>query len=259
VSDRKYKLIIAYDGSDYEGWQSRSNGRGIRPIISQACFSLWGSSPEIISSSRTDAGVHARGLVAHLSLPPEASRFTGPELRLALNAHLPASIRILSASLARASFHARFDARSKEYRYQVWNHPVMDPLLRAHAWHVPRPLDLNAMRQTAAIVVGRHDFRRFTVKRKGELLDSVRTLFACEIKRRGAMLSIHLIGEGFLYKMCRRIVGTLVQVGEGKISPSDIAAMLHSPISSPGGLVAPAQGLILWRVRYDGFVRKKES
>lgn len=250
VTVRKYKLIIAYDGSSYEGWQARSNGRGIRQTIAHACEQLLGSSQEIIASSRTDAGVHARGLVAHIELTQMHPPFTGVQLRLALNAQLPAEIRIVSATRARADFHARFAARTKEYRYQVWNHPVMDPLLRQQAWHVPRALDLAAMREAAAILIGRHDFRAFTAKRKGALLDSTRTLHTCNIKRRGPLLTIHLSGEGFLYKMCRRIVGTLVQVGEGKISHTQIAQILSSPTPQPGGFVAPAHGLILWKVRY---------
>ena len=247
---RKYKLIIAYDGTGYEGWQARSNGRGIRQTITGACEQLLGSAPEIIASSRTDAGVHARGLVAHLELTDGHPLFTGAQLRLALNAQLPAEIRILSAARARADFNARFDAITKEYRYQVWNHPVMAPLLRHQAWHIPRPLDLAVMREAAAYLTGRHDFRVFTAKRKGELLDSTRTLHTCQIKRSGARLTFHLIGEGFLYKMCRRIVGTLVQVGEGKLTPAEVKSLLHPPTEHQAGMIAPAHGLILWKVRY---------
>jgi len=250
VTVRKYKLIIAYDGTGYEGWQARSNGRGIRQTITGACEQLLGSAPEIIASSRTDAGVHARGLVAHLELTDGHPLFTGAQLRLALNAQLPAEIRILSAARARADFNARFDAITKEYRYQVWNHPVMAPLLRHQAWHIPRPLDLAVMREAAAYLTGRHDFRAFTAKRKGELLDSTRTLHTCQIKRSGARLTFHLIGEGFLYKMCRRIVGTLVQVGEGKLTPAEVKSLRHPPTEHQAGMIAPAHGLILWKVRY---------
>ena len=250
MTPQKFKLIIAYDGTGYEGWQARRAGRGIRHAIEKACGELFGFSPEIISSSRTDAGVHARGLVAHIELPRENMPLIGTQLRLALNAKLPAEIRIISATHARAHFHARFDATQKEYRYQVWNDPVLDPLSRQQTWHVPRPLDLAAMREAAAYLIGRNDFRAFTAKRKGELLDSTRTLYRCQIKRRGKMLTFRLTGEGFLYKMCRRIVGTLVQVGEGKIAPAQIPAMLADPAQFPSGMVAPAHGLILWKVSY---------
>ena len=247
---RKYKLTIAYDGSSYEGWQARSNGHGIRQTIAHACEQLVGSTPEIIASSRTDAGVHARGLVAHIELTNEHPPFTGAQLRLALNARLPAEIRILTAVRTRADFHARFDARTKEYRYQVWNHPVMAPLLRQQAWHVPRALDLAAMREAAEALIGRHDFRAFTAKRKGTLLDSTRTLLTCHIKRSGPLLTVRLIGEGFLYKMCRRIAGTLVQVGEGKLTPTEVQSLLEPTHTHPAGMIAPAHGLILWKVRY---------
>lgn len=250
MTTQKFKLIIAYDGTGYEGWQARRAGRGIRSAIEKACGELSGFSPEIISSSRTDAGVHARALAAHIELPHEHAPFTGAQLRLALNAKLPTEIRIISATRARADFHARFDATQKEYRYQVWNDPVLDPLSRQQTWHVPRSLDLAAMREAAAHLIGRHDFRAFTAKRQGTLLDSTRTLHQCEIKRRGKMLTFHLIGEGFLYKMCRRIVGTLVQVGEGKITSHRIPAMLTDPAHFPSGMIAPAQGLILWKVSY---------
>jgi len=249
VTTRKYKLTLAYDGTSYEGWQARKDGLGIRATLARALESLCGSAPEIIASSRTDAGVHARGLVAHIELPATSS-FTGPGLRLALNAKLPDDIRVMSARIAPARFHARFDVLEKEYRYQVWNHPVMDPLLRHQAWHVPRPLELASMKEAAAHFIGRHDFRHFTVMRKGELLDSHRTLTQCRVIKQGKRLTIQLTGEGFLYKMCRRIVGTLVQVGEGKLTPSEVHALLHSPAPHPGGFVAPAHGLMLWRVGY---------
>ena len=247
---QKYKLTIAYDGTDYEGWQARRAGRGIRHEIEKACENLFGTVPEIVSSSRTDAGVHAVGLVAHLSLSHEGTVMSGTQVQLALNAKLPPQIRIMRASRAKENFHARFDAVKKEYRYQLCNDAVMPPLLRQQAWHVPRPLDITAMREAAADLIGRHDFRAFTAKRKGELLDSTRTLHECRITRRGSLIIVQVIGEGFLYKMCRRIVGTLVQVGEGKIAPTQIPAMLSDPAQFSSGMVAPAHGLILWKVSY---------
>lgn len=247
---QKYKLTIAYDGTSYEGWQARKSGRGIRNTIETACKTLFAQVPEIVCSSRTDAGVHAIGLVAHLILPQQANALSGEQLRLALNAKLPPDLRVMHAARAKESFHARFDALRKEYRYQVWNHAVMDPLLRLQAWHVPRALDLDAMREAATHLIGRHDFRAFTAKRKGELLDSTRTLHQCKIIRRGKMLTIQLIGEGFLYKMCRRIVGTLIQVGEGKIAPAQVQEMLKCMSHTQAGMIAPAHGLILWKVSY---------
>jgi tRNA pseudouridine38-40 synthase len=244
---QKYKLTIAFDGTGYEGWQARRAGRGIRHEIEKACGKLFGDVPEIVSSSRTDAGVHALGLIVHLVV---CSVMSGEQLRLALNANLPPEIRIMQAARAKENFHARFDAVKKEYRYQLCNDAVMPPLLGHQAWHVPRPLDLAAMREAAECLIGRHDFRAFTAKRQGTLLDSTRTLHECRITRRGSLITVQLIGEGFLYKMCRRIVGTLVQVGEGKIVCAQIPAMLSKPTQFPGGMIAPAHGLILWKVSY---------
>jgi tRNA pseudouridine38-40 synthase len=244
----KYKLTIAYDGTDYEGWQARRTGRGIRSEIENACAELFGKVLEIEASSRTDAGVHAMGLVAHVNVEAQEKIIRAERVRLALNAKLPAQIRILRAARAAQSFHARFDAKRKEYRYQIINAAVMPPLQRLQCWHVPRTLDVNAMKKAALHLIGRHEFRAFTAKRKGELLDSTRTLYECRITRRGDLLTVRLVGEGFLYKMCRRIVGTLAQVGEGKISPAEIPAMLTQQANA--GIIAPAQGLVLWSVRY---------
>ena len=171
-------------------------------------------------------------------------------LALAINALLPDDIRVRSASRARPDFHARFDATGKQYRYHVWNHPAMNPLLRTQAWHVPRPLDFDAMRSAAERFVGRHDFRSFTANRGVPLEDAVRTVTRCEIKRNGAKLTFIIEGGGFLYKMCRAIVGTLIQVGEGKHHVEEIDAMLTEESRSAAGMNAPAHGLVLWKVYY---------
>ena len=171
-------------------------------------------------------------------------------LALATNACLPEDIRVRAAVRAPLSFNARFDANGKEYRYSVWNHPVMNPLLRLSAWHVPRPLDLEAMREAARCFVGRHDFRSFTANRGDVLEDAVRTLTRCQIKRSGSRVTFVIEGEGFLYKMCRGIVGTLVQVGYGKFPASEVRLMLECQDRRAAGMNAPAHGLVLWKVFY---------
>lgn len=148
-------------------------------------------------------------------------------------------------------FHARFDATGKEYRYFVWNHPAMNPLIRHSAWHVPRPLDLPAMRQAARLFVGRLDFRSFTANPGYARLSTVRTLARCEVKRSGPLLTFVIAGDGFLYKMCRGMVGTLVQVGLGKFPPGEIQRMLASKDRRVAGMTAPAHGLALWKVHYE--------
>lgn len=246
----RFKLTIAYDGTAYHGWQAQKSGRGIQNHVESALSRLFLSSPLLTGSSRTDAGVHAFGLVAHFDLP--AARFRMPErhLALAINACLPGDIRVRSAVIAPPDFHARFSAIGKQYRYQVWNHPVMNPLLRHQAWHVPTPLDLPAMREASSHFPGTHDFRSFTANRGAALEDAVRTVTRCEIKRRGLQLTFIIEGGGFLYKMCRGIVGTLVQVGEGKHSAASVPGMFSSRNRPSAGMNAPALGLTLWKVRY---------
>lgn len=247
---RKYKLILAYDGAAYQGWQSQRSGLGVQDRVEAALARLFPSAPRLESSSRTDAGVHARGMVAHFEVPEAEMKMPDRHLPLAVNALLPDDIRVRSARRVAAAFHARFDAKGKQYRYTIWNHPAMNPLLRRQAWHVPRPLDLDAMRDAAERFVGRHDFRSFTANCPGELKDSVRTLTRCELKRSGPRLTVILEGEGFLYKMCRGIVGTLVQIGEGRFSPADVDAMLARQDRRAAGVNAPAHGLVLWKVFY---------
>jgi tRNA pseudouridine38-40 synthase len=250
VSPLKFKLTIAFDGSAYHGWQSQKSGKGVQDRIELALAKLFGNAPRVQGSSRTDAGVHARGMVAHFELPRADFRMPVKHLALAINACLPDDIRVLSAVRAAAGFHARFDASGKQYRYQVWNHRAMNPLLRSQAWHVPRPLDLTTMREAAACFIGRHDFRSFTSNRGGELNDAVRSLTRCEIRRGGARITFIIEGEGFLYKMCRGIVGTLVQAGCGRFSVDDVSSMLARHDRRVSGMNAPARGLVLWKVFY---------
>jgi tRNA pseudouridine38-40 synthase len=246
----KWKLTLAFDGTDYHGWQAQRSGLGVQDRVEAALARLFPSTPAVVSSSRTDAGVHAWGMVVHFEIPAEEFRMEPRHLPLAVNALLPESIRVRSAQRVAEDFHARFDAVAKEYRYRIWNHPAMHPLLRQQAWHVPRTLDLAAMRQAARLLTGRHDFRAFTSNRGGTLNDSHRTLHRCVVKRGGSELTVLLDGPGFLYKMCRGIVGTLVQVGEGRFPPEAVADMLASGDRRHSGMNAPAHGLVLWRVRY---------
>lgn len=250
----KWKLTLAFDGRDFDGWQSQPSGRGAQDRVEQALARLFPCAPNLISSSRTDAGVHARGLVAHFEVPREQFHMEPRRLALSINALLPETIRVRSAARVGDGFHARFDAIGKEYRYRIWNHAAMNPLLRNQAWHVPRRLDFEAMRMAASLLVGRHDFRSFTSSRDGVLGDTFRTLNRCELRRSGCDLTVILDGSGFLYKMCRGIAGTLVQIGEGKIAAESMAEILKAGDRRFAGVNAPAHGLVLWRVRYP--VRK---
>jgi tRNA pseudouridine38-40 synthase len=250
VSDTRFKLTIAYDGTPFHGWHSGRSGRGVSDYIEKALAEIMPSAPMLVGSSRTDSGVHARGLVAHFDLPASDNRFTGRRLVAALNALLPPEIRIMSAARTCAAFDARFGATWKQYRYQIWNHPVMNPLLHGRAWHVPQPLDIQTMRSAATSLTGIHDFRAYTSKRDGYPLSATRNLHRCEIRRSGPMLTIILQADGFLYKMCRGIVGTLVRTGRGLMMPDEVKQFLLQPAARTQGTNAPAHGLFLWKVSY---------
>ena len=247
----KLKLTIAYDGTRYEGWQVQKIGTGVQQKVEQALARLFPSHPRVHSSSRTDTGVHALGMVAHFEVPKAEWTMTPRKLALAINAWLPEDIRVLKAARARPDFHARFAATGKQYRYAIWNHPAMNPLLRHTAWHVPRPLNLAAMRAAAAACVGRHDFQSFTANPGYARQSTVRHLTRCEVRRRGPLITVLIEGDGFLYKMCRGIVGTLVQVGLGKFPASEMRLMLQKRDRQVAGMTAPAHGLILWKVFYS--------
>ena len=206
----RVKLTIAFDGAAYDGWQRQGAGRGVQQVVEEALAKIFPGGPyRVQGSSRTDAGVHAAGLAAHADLPL-SPRMTPRKLRAALNAYLPEDVRIVESSKAPPGFDARFSAKAKQYRYVVWNHPVMNPLLRGRAWHVPAKLDVRALMRAARLFVGTRDFRSLTVNRGGGLGDARRTLTVCHVTRSGPRITFVVQGTGFLYKMCRGIVGTLV-------------------------------------------------
>jgi tRNA pseudouridine38-40 synthase len=250
VDSLKFKLTIGYDGTAYEGWQVQKIGTGVQEKVEAALAKLFPSRPRVHSSSRTDTGVHALGMVAHFEAPRTESRMSTRKLALALNAWLPEDIRVLSATKATREFHSRFDATGKQYRYFVWNHSAMNPLIRQTAWHVPRPLDIPAMRQAARMFVGKHDFRSFTSNTGYDRDSTVRTVTRCQLKQSGRLLTFIIEGDGFLYKMCRGIAGTIVQVGQGKFPADEIKTMLAKRNRRVAGMTAPAHGLVLWKVFY---------
>ena len=246
----KFKLVLAYDGTGYEGWQVQKIGTGVQEKVEAALAKLFPSQPRVHSSSRTDTGVHALGMVAHFEVPSAECRMTTRKLALAINAWLPEDIRVLSAARVKKDFQARFDATGKQYRYFLWNHPAMNPLIRRTAWHVPRPLDVRAMRVAAPFFVGKHDFQSFAANPGYARESTVRTLARCQLRQSGRLLTFIIEGDGFLYKMCRGIVGTLVQVGLGRFPATGVKEMLALKDRRMAGMSAPAHGLVLWKVFY---------
>ena len=246
----RFKLTIAYDGAAYEGWQTQKTGTGVQQLVEEALAKLFPSKPRVHGSSRTDTGVHALGMVAHFEVPMAEFKMPVAKLLLAINAWLPEDIRVLSARRCPPDFHARFNATGKQYRYFVWNHSAHNPLLRRNAWHVKPRLDFAAMRAAAKHFIGKHDFRSFRANPDYDTESTVRTLTRCDLRRNGPLLTFVIEGDGFLYKMCRGIVGTLVQVGKGRISQGDIPQILARCDRRTAGMTAPAHGLVLWKVFY---------
>ena len=246
----RFKLTVAYDGTAYAGWQAQKTGVAVQEVLEKALHQLFPHSERVHSSSRTDAGVHALGMVAHVDLLAADIRMPPRKVALAINAFLPEDIRVVAASRCRADFHARFDAKGKQYRYFVWNHPVMNPLLRHSAWHVPKKLDVTSMRRAAAFFVGRHDFKSFAGNRNYEMDSTIRTVTRCLLKRNGPLLTFVIEGDGFLYKMCRGIVGTVVQVGLKRFPPDSMPRIIEGRDRRVAGMTSPARGLVLWRVNY---------
>ena len=245
---RRFKLIVAYDGTAYAGWQVQPNHPSVQQVIEETLARIVGHAVKIHGSGRTDQGVHARGQVAHVDL---TCRMGAESVCRALNARLPQDIRILKATRARSDFHARRSAVSKEYRYFVWNDAMVLPDKRLYTAHAYRPLDVAAMRAAAQLFVGRHDFASFTANPQREVASTVRTIFAFTVNKRGKEIVFRVRGEGFLYKMVRSMVGFLIRVGEGAEKPEAVSELLKSCAPRKARVPsAAAHGLFLWRVWY---------
>ena len=254
---RILKLTLAYDGTRLVGWQRQAAGDSVQGVLEDALARFEGGPVTVHGAGRTDAGVHALGQVASVEVTFAHDPAT---LARALNAQLPDDVRVLAVEDAAPGFHARFDARSKTYRYCIRNGPVASPFERPFAWHVPQPLDVEAMRQAASRLLGRHDFSAFR-SIGTDVADSVRTLHASAIVETagaipwlgddGPLLTYEVTGDGFLRHMVRAIVGTLVEVGRGWRDPAQMDALLQSGDRARAGATAPPHGLFLVRVVYD--------
>ena len=246
----RFKLTIAYDGTRYFGWQVQKGRMTVQQRVEEALRELFPSVKRVHSSSRTDTGVHALGMVAHVDIPEAECRMDARKLLLAVNSFLPVDVRIVAARRVPEDFHARFDAKGKRYFYLIWNHAAMNPLLHNRAWHVKVPLNLERMQKAAKLFVGRKDFKSFASTREYEMESTVRRLTRCDVRKEGYTWKITIEGDGFLYKMCRGIVGTLVRVGQGKLTQREIRQIFRERDRSVSGMNAPACGLTLWRVFY---------
>ena len=243
----RYRLDVGYDGTAYGGWQVQPNARTIQGKLEQALHTITGETVKVHGSGRTDAGVHAREQVAHFDLELDRPCH---ELLRGMNALLDPDIRALRLKSAAPDFHARRNAIGKEYRYFIWNDPVMQPVLRLYRAHVRRPLDAAAMKSAAARLEGRHDFAAFSANPLRPVESTVRTLMELRVVKRGPEVVIRAQSDGFLYKMVRSLAGFLIRVGEGELAPESADAILSSGQRTALVPTAHAQGLFLWRVWY---------
>jgi tRNA pseudouridine38-40 synthase len=257
---RTIKLTLAYDGTRYVGWQRQASGTSIQSLLEAALAEIDGVPVPVVGAGRTDAGVHALGQVASFRL-----RHAMPVATLvrALNARLPEDVRVLGAVDAGPSFHARYSATSKTYRYRLSAGSMADPFGWRYLWQVPGPLDQAAMQQGLATLVGCHDFTSFQAAGSA-VRSTVRTVMAARLGPASAgvgppvptlepaapILHLEITADGFLRHMVRTIVGTLVEVGQGRLAPAGVAEALEARDRARAGPTAPAQGLFLVGVEY---------
>ncbi|MGB7219044.1 MAG: tRNA pseudouridine(38-40) synthase TruA [Vicinamibacterales bacterium] len=242
-----FKITLAYDGTDFVGWQRQANGTSIQGLLEDALSDLDGRKVVVTGAGRTDAGVHALGQVAGCSLD---RAITGAAVTRALNARLPADIRVLSAAEVPPQFHARFNARAKTYRYRIWNADVLSPFERRYVWHVEGALDVAGMDGAARLLEGHHDFAAFRAA-GGTTRTTERTMTASRVDRRDRLVVYETTGDGFLRYMVRAIVGTLVEIGRGRQPPAWMGDVLGGRDRARAGPTAPPEGLFLVRVDYE--------
>ena len=243
----RYKLTIEYDGSPFVGWQRQDNGLSIQAVIEDAVQRLSGAAATVFGAGRTDAGVHALGQVAHVDIE---RAFPADTVRDALNFHMkPHPVSILTVVEVGPDFHARFSARERRYRYRILNRRAPSVLLRGRVWSVTGPLDVAAMAQAAAILVGHHDFTTFRSS-VCQAASPIKTLDALDVRRDGEEIVIEAQARSFLHHQIRNFAGTLKLVGEGKWTPADVETALQARDRARGGPTAPADGLYFVEVVY---------
>jgi tRNA pseudouridine38-40 synthase len=244
---RRLKLIVAYDGAPFAGWQSQPHGNTVQDHLERAFKRVSGGVVRVHGAGRTDAGVHALAQCAHV----DVLKFLPADHWIkALNALLPSAIRMLRCRNVSKDFHARLSAKGKIYRYRIWTAPILPPLEYRRAWHVARPLDVRILKAAAKHFVGTHDFAGFAANRGKPEPSTIRTINSVRVRKKGPCITIEFDGAGFLYKMVRLMVGALVKCALSKMHIEEITSRLNSGKVGSDRFVAPAEGLYLVRVRY---------
>lgn len=243
---KRIRLTVAYDGTEYCGWQIQPNGVTVEEKLNAALSRITAEEIRVIGASRTDAGVHARGNVAvfdtDTTIPPG-------RIAYAVNRELPDDIVVTKSDEVPKTWHPRYQESVKTYEYRILNRKMPDPIRRRDTWHVPWELDMEAMRRAAGYLLGEHDFKSFCSIHT-EVKDTVRTVYSLEIEKEGDIILIRITGNGFLYNMVRIITGTLLEAGKGHIQPDKIKEILGALSREKAGPTAPPQGLVLDRIEY---------
>ncbi len=252
---KRIKLVLAYDGTNYCGWQYQNNGVTIEEVLNQALCGLLGEKIAVTGASRTDAGVHALQNVAVFDTD---NRMAPDKICLALNQRLPEDIRVLSSEEVSPDWHPRKQNCVKTYEYRILNRKINMPTLRLYSYFCYFHLDPDKMRQAAAYLVGEHDFRSFCSPR-GQAEETVRTIYSLDVEKEGDMITLRVSGSGFLYNMVRIIAGTLMKVGMGIYPPEHMEEILAARDRKAAGPTAPAKGLTLVSLEYEKELRKQLS
>ncbi|MBS0272793.1 MAG: tRNA pseudouridine(38-40) synthase TruA [Proteobacteria bacterium] len=245
-----YKLTIAYDGTHYSGWQIQPNAPSIQHCLQEALADLFsGQRVVVIGSGRTDAGVHALNQIAHFKIEHE---MTPNRLLLALNGLLPRDIRVKKVEIAPLHFHSQYSAIRKEYHYHLYLERVMDPFRRLYCWHLLRRLDLSLLKEAAVLFVGTHDFTSFANEPHAGAVSKnpVRTLYRLDLYPVEGGMRLEFEGNGFLYKMVRNIVGTLIDVASHRLTLTEVLSIFEAKDRRRASRAAPPQGLFLVKVIY---------
>lgn len=243
---KRVKLIVAYDGTNYCGWQIQPNGITVEEVLNRHLSELLKEPIKVVGASRTDSGVHALGNVAVFDT---TARMPADKISYAMNTRLPADIRILDSMEVDSDFHPRKSRTIKTYEYCIYNRRFPDPTRRLYSYFTYYKLDVEAMRKAASYLVGTHDFKSLSTW-KEEVPDTVRTIYSLDITQEDHLIRIRIKGNGFLYNMVRIIAGTLMQAGQGVIRPEDMEKILEAKDRSAGGPTARPEGLTLVCIEY---------
>lgn len=244
---RRIMLRVAYDGTNYVGWQKQPNGLAVEEVLNRALSELTGENIEVIGASRTDSGVHSMGNVAVFDTE---SRIPGDKFSYAVNQRLPEDIVVRESSEVAADFHPRYASCKKTYEYRIYNANHPNPLNSRYTYFVHAKLDAEAMKQAAAYIVGEHDFASFC-SQGAQVKTTVRTVYSLDILQNGEELIIRIRGNGFLYNMVRIVAGTLLQVGMKAYPPEHVKEIVNLCDRTYAGPTAPPQGLTLMKIEYD--------